>query len=80
MDNPVEIIVNKNGSLRVVGNFIIKDAEGNMFDLSGRTSIALCRCGHSNNKPFCDSTHKKIGFESEVKARKLPPPEPKPTQ
>ena len=80
MDNPVEVVVNNNGSLRITGNFILKDAEGNVFDLSGRQSISLRRCGHSNNKPFCDSTHKKIGFESVVKARTLPPPVPKPAQ
>lgn len=80
MENPVEIIVRDNGSLRVNGNFIIKDGQGNVFDLSGRTSIALCRCGHSSDKPFCDSTHKKIGFQSIVQARKLPPPAPKPAQ
>ncbi|MCL4513076.1 MAG: CDGSH iron-sulfur domain-containing protein [Candidatus Eremiobacteraeota bacterium] len=33
-----------------------------------KDSTALCRCGHSKNKPFCDGTHKTAGFSSEVKA------------
>jgi CDGSH-type Zn-finger protein len=39
--------------------------------------ISLCRCGHSQNKPFCDGTHARVGFQSEVEARELPPPAPK---
>jgi CDGSH-type Zn-finger protein len=74
----VKITVNKNGSLRVEGEFTIYDAGGNTFDLGGRTSIGLCRCGHSESKPFCDGTHRKVDFQSEVKARALPPPAPKP--
>ena len=70
------IICKKNGSLRVSGNFVIQDAEGNSFDLSGREAISLCRCGHSSNKPFCDGSHRAAGFQSEVQARKLPPPAP----
>ncbi len=73
-----KITVRNNGSLRVEGEFVICDMEGNAFDLSGRTAISLCRCGHSGDKPFCDGTHKKVNFQSEVKARALPPPEPKP--
>jgi len=73
MDQPVEIIVRDNGSLRVNGPIVLKDGEGNVFDLGGRTSVALCRCGHSKDKPFCDSTHKNIGWQSVVKARTLPP-------
>ena len=73
-----KITVNKNGSLRIEGDFAICDPEGAVFDLSGRTTISLCRCGHSENKPFCDGTHRKMGFESEVKACVLPPPAPKP--
>jgi CDGSH-type Zn-finger protein len=74
----VKITVNKNSSLRIEGEFTIYDAEGNTFDLCGRTSIGLCRCGHSGSKPFCDGTHRKVEFQSEVKAHALPAPTPKP--
>lgn len=73
-----KITVNNNGPLRVEGEFTIYDVQGNAFDLAGRTVISLCRCGHSENKPFCDGSHKRVGFQSEVKARALPPPAPKP--
>jgi CDGSH-type Zn-finger protein len=73
-----KIMINNNGSVRVEGDFTILDANGNAFDLAGRTTISLCRCGHSENKPFCDGTHRKVNFQSEVKARTLPPPAPKP--
>ena len=74
---PTKIIVRNNGSLRVEGDFEICDQDGGKYDLAGRTSISLCRCGHSQDKPFCDSTHKKINFQSEVQAHALPPPQPK---
>jgi CDGSH-type Zn-finger protein len=74
----VKITVNKNGSLRIEGEFTLCDAEGQAFDLGGRTSISLCRCGQSGNKPFCDGTHRKVDFQSEVKAYTLPAPAPKP--
>jgi CDGSH-type Zn-finger protein len=67
-----------NGPLRITGNFILKDAQGNVFDLSGRETVAFCRCGFSENKPFCDGSHNRKGFSSEIQARKLPPPAPKP--
>ena len=70
--------VSNNGPLRVSGKFVIKDAQGNAYDLAGRETISLCRCGHSNNKPFCDGSHNREGFQSEVQARALPPPVPKP--
>jgi CDGSH-type Zn-finger protein len=73
------LVVLNNGPLRVSGNFVIRDAQGNAFDLSGRDAISLCRCGNSNNKPFCDGSHNRVGFQSEVQARTLPPPAPKPT-
>ncbi len=73
-----KVTVRNNGPLRIEGEFTICDAEGNPFDLAGRTGISLCRCGHSENKPFCDNSHKKVEFQSEVKARQLPPPPLKP--
>ena len=75
-----KLTVRKDGPLRIEGEFAICDMEGNAFDLAGRTAISLCRCGQSKDKPFCDGSHKLVGFQSEVKARTLPPPAPKPPQ
>ncbi len=69
-----EITCRKNGPFRISGDFKIFDGDGNEFDLAGRKVIALCRCGQSGNTPFCDGSHKGCGFDSEVKARALPPP------
>ena len=74
---PTKITINANGSIRVEGDFEISDPDGKLFGLAGRTSIGLCRCGHSGNKPFCDGSHRKNGFESVCPARDLPPPAPK---
>ncbi len=74
MSDKVEIICNNNGPLRVTADDIqLKDAAGNVFGLGGRTTISLCRCGQSANKPFCDGSHAKVGFQSVVEARDLPP-------
>jgi len=78
MDEPVTITVSPNGPLRISGNFVIKDGQGKDFGLAGRTTISLCRCGQSQNKPFCDGSHARTGFQSVVEARELPPPAPKP--
>ncbi|MFM7429815.1 MAG: CDGSH iron-sulfur domain-containing protein [Chryseotalea sp. WA131a] len=67
-----KIIVNNNGSLKVEGDFEILDAQGNAYGLQGRTVLSLCRCGLSNNKPFCDGSHKEK-FQDEAKAFELPP-------
>ena len=72
-----KITVLNHGPLRIEGSFTIEDAEGKAFDLAGRTVISLCRCGHSDNKPFCDGTHGRVGFQSAVEARVLPPPKAK---
>ena len=67
-----------NGPLRIEGDFTLVDASGKTFGLGGRTTIGLCRCGLSENKPFCDGTHSRQGFQSVCEARELPPPAPKP--
>jgi CDGSH-type Zn-finger protein len=74
------ITVKNNGSLRVEGDFEIVDQSGNRFDLAGRTSVSLCRCGQSQKKPFCDSSHKTNGWQCEVSAFALPPPALTPPQ
>lgn len=68
-----KITIMKNGPLRVEGEMIITDPEGNEYGLGGRTVLSLCRCGLSSNMPFCDGTHKQKGFEHEPKAFDLPP-------
>ena len=60
------ITVNAHGALRIEGEFTIVDAEGRRLDLKGRTSVALCRCGSSRQKPFCDGSHNTVGFRSIV--------------
>lgn len=72
-----KITISHDGPIRVEGEFTIQDAEGNAFGLAGRTAVGLCRCGHSENKPFCDGSHKRVGFQSVCPARELPPPKPK---
>ena len=71
------IQITPNGPLRVTGTFEISDGTGAKFDLAGRTTISLCRCGQSQNRPFCDGAHNMAGFKSDDKARALPPPKPK---
>ncbi len=66
-----------NGPIRIEGDFEILDPTGAAFGLAGRTAISLCRCGQSSNKPFCDGTHNRCGFDSPVTARELAPPKPK---
>jgi CDGSH-type Zn-finger protein len=73
-----KITVRDNGPLRIEGDFEIVDMEGKVYGLAGRTNLALCRCGHSANKPFCDGAHRNAGFEDRQQARDLPPPAPKP--
>ena len=68
------ITVLNDGSIKIEGDFEILDPQGAAFGLAGRTKISLCRCGASLNKPFCDGSHNRIGFQDKVVARELPPP------
>lgn len=72
------ITVRNNASLRVEGDFEIVDHEGRPYGLAGRTTVSLCRCGHSATKPFCDAAHKTCAFEAVAVAFDLAPPAPKP--
>ena len=56
----VKITIRNNGPYVVEGDFTLVDHEGNEVPLTKR---ALCRCGGSTMKPFCDGTHSKIGFQ-----------------
>jgi CDGSH-type Zn-finger protein len=61
----VEIKARRNGPYKVTGPVRLIDADGNEYDLCGEgETIALCRCGGSTTKPFCDGTHSKIGFQA----------------
>jgi CDGSH-type Zn-finger protein len=77
----VKVTISNNGPVRLEAGapeeLTIVDAAGAAFGLAGRTVISLCRCGHSQNKPFCDGSHNRQGFQSICEARELPPPKPK---
>lgn len=57
--NPVTITAYDDGPLLVRGPFELRRADGTLID-PGRATVALCRCGRSSRKPFCDGTHKVI--------------------
>lgn len=76
MSEPVVIRCRENGPLLVQGPVKIVDHQGNEFTIpAGKPAVALCRCGQSKNKPFCDGSHKTCGF---VAAELAPPPPPQP--
>lgn len=64
----VKITVRENGSYLVEGPVRLLDADGNEYDISAKKRVSLCRCGASTNKPFCDGTHSKMGFEAAERA------------
>ena len=69
--NPAEVVIatRENGPYKLTGPARIVDADGHEYQLpdDGRP-VALCRCGGSTTKPFCDGTHSKIGFEAAERA------------
>ncbi len=59
-DNPLKIQVTKDGPILVEGNYLLTQPDGSKITMKGVSS--LCRCGSSTTIPFCDGTHRKIGF------------------
>ena len=53
-----------NGPYLVEGDCELYDAGGTRVDTTGKPKFALCRCGASTTKPFCDGSHSKIGFQA----------------
>lgn len=66
-DRHASITPYRNGPYLVRGEFEILDQDGNEIRRS-REVVALCRCGRSRMKPFCDGTHKAVGFEADSAA------------
>jgi CDGSH-type Zn-finger protein len=65
----VEIKARHNGPYKISGPVRIIDADGNEYELpDDGKPIALCRCGGSKTKPFCDKTHSEIGFQAAERA------------
>ncbi len=64
----VTIKVQENGPYLVSGAVTIVDADGTVYDVGDRKVVALCRCGGSTTKPFCDGTHSRKGFDAAERA------------
>jgi len=63
-DGPAALIVPyEDGPLLVRGSFVLQTPDGERIE-PGRRTVALCRCGKSAVKPFCDGTHKAINFRA----------------
>jgi CDGSH-type Zn-finger protein len=67
MAEQTKIAALDNGPYLVRGPVLLLDAAGNEFRAE-RATVALCRCGGSATKPFCDGTHSKIGFRAAQRA------------
>jgi CDGSH-type Zn-finger protein len=59
------IAVVEDGPIWVRGGIPVESSDGTTYE--ARNRVTLCRCGHSNNKPFCDGTHKVVGFRDDVR-------------
>ena len=60
------VTTSDNGPYWVSGNFVVSDADGNEFPVEGEAY--LCRCGASEEKPFCDGSHNMVGFNDSCRA------------
>ncbi len=75
MADPVIVRCRENGPLVLPGTIQVFDHLGNPFPIpAGKETIALCRCGHSNRKPFCDGMHKQANFQAAQTAPAAQPP------
>jgi 3-phenylpropionate/trans-cinnamate dioxygenase ferredoxin subunit len=63
----VRITATENGPYKVEGPIELVDHDGEPVRLE-RSTVFLCRCGGSQNKPFCDGTHSRIGFKGAIAA------------
>lgn len=62
---PVTITPYRDGPYVVRGPFRLVDGQGNEIEVR-RKSVALCRCGYSTRMPFCDGSHKAVGFSGDT--------------
>ena len=62
-DDGATVIPYEDGPLLLRGNFTLRTPDGDVID-PGRATVALCRCGKSALKPFCDGTHKALGVRA----------------
>ena len=62
-EDDVLITPYRDGPLLVRGPFKLADQDGNVIEV-GRKTVALCRCGKSRNRPFCDGTHQLVRFRA----------------
>jgi CDGSH-type Zn-finger protein/uncharacterized Fe-S cluster protein YjdI len=62
-NGPLDIDPTRNGPLHVTGALEMVSGTGRTIGISAESW--LCRCGHSANKPYCDGSHKRVGFSSE---------------
>ena len=69
MAENVKIRMRPNGPFLVEGPITLTDSEGNEFAINpDKPAIALCRCGASANRPFCDGAHRGCDFDSDERA------------
>ena len=65
----------EDGPLILRGNFTLRTPDGRVIE-PGRATVALCRCGKSAIKPFCDGTHKAVGSRAGTGRDSAPPRDP----
>ena len=75
----VTITALENGPYLIKGPVTVSDVDGAEYKTE-RATIALCRCGGSTTKPFCDGTHSKIGFAAAERAVRQDPGADEPPQ